>query len=283
MKKRMNRANATKPSTSKASPSPRSKMLGLLKYKIQDVKGDGNCFYRAMYHVLKESPSVQVQLGIEGTYMPKAEREAVRIIRQRVADSIANNTFANTTLIINNLCELSKEVPNMIDMYPFLTKDVCNAKGALRYNKIGAQVKDTTHAMYASSLELNVVQNIIRGLTILVISTIEGDSRRSKTSDSSKWKHDLTALLKTVTTQNVAVLLNDDNTHYQYLAFKGPGDDKYHTVLNRQRFRSILDGRTEARSVAASPPGVPIVINSSSSGSDSKDEPKIKRKKSCTT
>jgi hypothetical protein len=126
-------------------------------------------------------------------------------------------------------------------------------------------------AMYASSLEMDVIQNIIKfqgnkGLTILAVSAVDGETARSRTT---KWKNDLGALLRTATTPNVAVLLNDDNIHYQYLAFKGPGDDDFHTVLDRQRFRDVLLADA-LLSVAQSPP---VTITISSSGPSSPSSP----------
>jgi len=264
------------PSTSAPKPTPatRAKTLGLLKYKVHDVEGDGNCFYRAVYHVLKESRAAQVQLGIEGTYGTNnsEELEAVKLIRQRVAQSIKGKVFPEITSTIKTLCKLA-DVPDMVDMYPFVTKEVCAAKGAARYAKIAALVEeagDTTldEAMYASSLEMDVIQNIIkvRGLTILAVSAVDGETARSRTT---KWKNDLGALLRTATTPNVAVLLNDDNIHYQYLAFKGPGDDDFHTVLDRQRFRDVLLADA-LLSVAQSPP---VTITISSSGPSSPSSP----------
>ena len=275
MAKRVTRSSkapstSTAPSTSAPKPTPatRAKTLGLLKYKVHDVEGDGNCFYRAVYHVLKESRVAQVQLGIEGTYgtYGTLELEAVKLIRQRVAQSIKGKVFPEITSTIKTLCKLA-DVPDMVDMYPFVTKEVCGAKGAARYAKIAALVEDMDEAMYASSLEMDVIQNIIKfkGLTILAVSAVDGETARSRTT---KWKNDLGALLRTATTPNVAVLLNDDNIHYQYLAFKGPGDDDFHTVLDRQRFRDVLlaDSASSAAliSVAQSPP-VTITISSSPS------------------
>ena len=279
MAKRVTRSSkplATAPSTSAPKPTPatRAKTLGLLKYKVHNVEGDGNCFYRAVYHVLKESRAAQVQLGIEGTYGTNnsEELEAVKLIRQRVAQSIKGKVFPEITSTIKTLCKLA-DVPDMVDMYPFVTKEVCAAKGAARYAKIAALVEeagDTTldEAMYASSLEMDVIQNIIkvRGLTILAVSAVDGETARSRTT---KWKNDLGALLRTATTPNVAVLLNDDNIHYQYLAFKGPGDDDFHTVLDRQRFRDVLLADA-LLSVAQSPP---VTITISSSGPSSPSSP----------
>lgn len=284
MAKRVTRSSkplATAPSTSAPKPTPatRAKTLGLLKYKVHDVEGDGNCFYRAVYHVLKENRAAQVQLGIEGTYGTHGtnatlgdseELEAVKLIRQRVAQSIKGKVFPEITSTIKTLCKLA-DVPDMVDMYPFVTKEVCGAKGAARYAKIAALVEDMDDAMYASSLEMDVIQNIIKfqgnkGLTILAVSAIDGDTARSRTT---KWKNDLGALLRTATTPNVAVLLNDDNIHYQYLAFKGPGDDDFHTVLDRQRFRDVLLADA-LLSVAQSPP---VTITISSSGPSSPSSP----------
>jgi len=282
---RSSKALSTAPSTSAPKPTPatRAKTLGLLKYKVHDVEGDGNCFYRAVYHVLKESRVAQVQLGIEGTYgtYGTLELEAVKLIRQRVAQSIKGKVFPEITSTIKTLCKLA-DVPDMVDMYPFVTKEVCAAKGAARYAKIAALVEDvgdasdttnTSEAMYASSLEMDVIQNIIKvnGLTILAVSAVDGETARSRTT---KWKNDLGALLRTATTPNVVVLLNDDNIHYQYLAFKGPGDDDFHTVLDRQRFRDVLlaDAASSAAllSVAQSPP---VTITISSSGPSSPSSP----------
>jgi hypothetical protein len=274
---RSSKALSTAPSTSAPKPTPatRAKTLGLLKYKVHNVEGDGNCFYRAVYHVLKENRAAQVQLGIEGTYGTLGDSEeldAVKLIRQRVAQSIKGKVFPEITSTIKTLCKLV-DVPDMVDMYPFVTKEVCAAKGAARYAKIAALVEDTSEAMYASSLEMDVIQNIIkvRGLTILAVSAVDGETARSRTT---KWKNDLGALLRTAATPNVAVILNDDNIHYQYLAFKGPGDDDFHTVLDRQRFRDVLlaDAASSAAllSVAQSPP---VTITISSSGPSSPSSP----------
>jgi hypothetical protein len=224
--------------------------LGLLDYQIYDVRGDGSCFYRAVYQVLRESPKDLERLGGTADLDEEDGVEHIRIFVGKALREKANHDALDT---IDNLCMLVNEADeddrqqlyeDLNEMYPFVTKKVCNAKGDKRYGKVAELIEDMDDMMYASSLEIDVVKQALakNDIAILVISM---NGRKTKATEA-KWKSDLLGLLKNCASKNVMVLLNKNNVHYQYIVFKGPSDEAFQTITKKSNMVAMLEEQTSS-------------------------------------
>ena len=229
---------------------------GVIDYRIHDVAGDGNCYYRAVYNLLQESPAGQEVLNIVGD----DENAAIHNIRDTLGKILRTEAIPDALATIDNLCDMAQATADdqdldLSEMYPFVTDEVCEVTGKRRYRRVARMIEEmaSEDPMFASGLEIHMIQTLLSAttplpapdLSLLVIS-VEGSaasskSRKPSVATTNKWKNDLLALLRNTTTRRVAVLLNVNNLHYQYLAFKGAEDDDYHTVLNRQKLRTLLE------------------------------------------
>ena len=217
--------------------------IGVVDYKIYDVIGDGNCFYRAIFHVLQEaSDEIKEDIGIDGydTSNDSDEEDAIEVMRGFIADSIKNK-HPDSVEIINNACSLANNglLEEMTEMYPFLTTKVCRETGEARYKLVASMIENIKQPMYASFLEVNHIKMTLSredgaDITLLTIDT-DGSVQ------SKKWQKDLIKLLENATTINIIVLLNVTNIHYQYLSFKSSDDNKFHTIINRVQLLSLLN------------------------------------------
>jgi hypothetical protein len=222
--------------------------IGLLDYEVYNVEGDGSCFYRAMYQILRESPKGLNELNLmEGGI---TEDVGVKKIRDYVGNAIRTLLDHEANDSIDNLCGLVNEVEeeedrdqlyeDLNEMYPFVTQEVCDARGARRYNKVASLVEDMEDMMYASSLEIDIVKKILENVANLSVVVISSTGKRGEKLEK-KWKSDLLGLLQNTTKRDVGILLNKNNVHYQYLVFKGPADEAYHTIMDRRRVIQLLD------------------------------------------
>jgi len=239
---------------------------GVIDYRIHDVAGDGNCYYRAVYNLLQESPAGQEVLNIVGDN----EDAAIHNIRDTLGKILRTEGIPDALATIDNLCDMAQATADLdlSEMYPFVTDEVCEVTGKRRYRRVARMIEEmaSEDPMFASGLEIHMIQTLLSAttplpapdLSLLVIS-VEGraassKSRKPSVATTNKWKNDLLALLRNTTTRRVAVLLNVNNLHYQYLAFKGAEDADYHTVLNRQKLRTLLE-MPDLSSLRISPAG----------------------------
>jgi len=240
---------------------------GVIDYRIHDVAGDGNCYYRAVYNLLQQSPAGQEVLNIVGD----SEDAAIHNIRDTLGKMLRTEAIPEALVTIDNLCDMAQATGDDLDlseMYPFVTDEVCEVTGKRRYRRVARMIEEmaSEDPMFASGLEIHMIQTLLSAttplpapdLSLLVIS-VEGraassKSRKPSVATTNKWKNDLLALLRNTTTRRVAVLLNVNNLHYQYLAFKGAEDADYHTVLNRQKLRTLLE-MPDLSSLRISPAG----------------------------
>lgn len=219
---------------------PRRGSLGYVDYAVHDVAGDGNCYYRAVYQLIYDVPAARIALGIRAG---GDEDRAVRDLRATIARYVKQLPEANAA--IDNLCELAAASEDIADelaeMYPFLADDVCAARGRKRYRLVADKII-ASPPLFASALEHHVVQCLLAAsanlsLIVLSVPAVAKISPRRR----EIWKNDLRNSLRNATTRKVAVLLNVDNIHYQYVALRGSDDAADHTILSRQKLLALLD------------------------------------------
>lgn len=233
--------------TSYAKPVKTGK-IGLLDYEVYNVRGDGSCFYRATYQILRESPKGLNELNLmEGGI---TEDIGVKHIRDYVGNVIKNTQDMEAIESIDNLCGIVDEVEGEEDraelyeglneMYPFITEEVCDIRGVQRYRKVASMIEDMEELMYASSLEIDIIKRTLESIANLSVVVISSTGKRNEKVET-KWKNDLLGLLQNTTKRDIGILLNKNNVHYQYLVFKGPSDENYHTIMDRRRMIQLLD------------------------------------------
>jgi hypothetical protein len=210
--------------------------IGQLHYDIHDVRGDGNCFYRAIYNILQESKKGKEEFVIDGVV---DEDEGVENIREYIAKVLRNGWETEAIDSIHMICDILGEgdpdpdlYQQLEEIYPFVNDKLCTKKGVKRIEYVADLIESTP--MYASEIEKDIVKRALEAvadMSIIVISKNNEDH----TTLMRKWKRDLLGLLKNSTKKNVAVLLNKSNLHYQYLTFKRHSNEiKYHSIVNRQ-------------------------------------------------
>ena len=243
--------------------------FGVVEYTIQNVAGDGHCFFRALYQILQDA-DVATQRAFHVQHIDD-EDEGVLHLRSFVANGLRSMSYPDSLTAIDTLCSLATYIPDMSqaskrrrttrkkeepawepselmgdlrEMYPFVTKSVCVAHEKERYQHVADMVEDMQKPMYASSMEIDLVKAALapHHITLLTISA-NGPMR----SADKNWNRDLGLLLENAQTKYVAVLLNRNNVHYKYLQFKAPHDGRYHAMVNREyllrllRMKEILD------------------------------------------
>ena len=247
-----------------------AKTLGIVEYLIQNVLGDGNCFFRALYQILQNADdTTRRALHIQNT---QDEEEGVKHLRSFVADALRSGSYEESLTTIDTLCFLvessshtqerkrrkvqtqddsvqhvqkrgrrqdtSPLMSEIHNMYPFMTHHVCSAQGKERYAIVARMVENIEgKPMYASSMEIDLVKAALapHHITLLTISA-NGPMR----SAEKNWSHDLGKLLENAQTKYVAVLLNRNNVHYKYLHFKAPHDGRYHAIVNREYLLRLI-------------------------------------------
>lgn len=119
--------------------------------RIFNVIGDGNCYYRCLWRIAKEIPSIAEALMINDL---EDETAGAEEIRYYVALSIQMMPYAQC--IIQNLIELYKDVPDLIEQYPVLNHvtDV-NANIQDIFQAVSKAIRDTN--VMASSLEHEII------------------------------------------------------------------------------------------------------------------------------
>lgn len=189
--------------------------LGIVDYEIYDVRGDGHCFYRALYQILQDAENeVKEDVAIDDV---DDEDDGVEYIRGFVAEGLRSRIYDESMNAIDTLCSLVLNSPaeehhglqrELHEMYPFLTDDVCAKKGIQRYNHVANMIKNMDKPMYASSMEIDQVKVTLSRPTGANIMLLTINANGNLQSAEKKWKSDLVKLLENSTTKYVAVLLN---------------------------------------------------------------------------
>jgi hypothetical protein len=197
-----------------------------------------------LYQILQNaSPEVQDIVSIRNV---DDEDAGVGHIRSWVANRLKSRAYPESMSTIDTLCSLiataAEEDKHMLseqlsEMYPFITEEVCAKKGVRRYREVANMIADMSDPMYASSLEIDQVKMRLaqENISLLTISA-NGPLRTAE----KKWNYDLGKLLENANTKYVAVLLNRNNVHYQYITFKAPDDDEYRAIVHRANLLRLI-------------------------------------------
>ena len=181
------------------------------KFVVYNVKGDGNCYYRCVWQLVKSSLNVATALCTNDN---EIETNGIQELRDFVVMNIIHDN--QTKDYLYNLIELYKSAPDILNMFPIL-KDICLKDTFERQCKHVINLIKTTNCM-ASSFEHTIIQQSLNriGIEIIVLSQRD-DLDVDDLSD--KWLKELYVLIPKVNCPKIAILINEDNIHYKYTRF----------------------------------------------------------------
>lgn len=190
-----------------------------MSLKIKDVKGDGNCFYRCIWNIIKDDDKAKDDLMLIDTVN---EDDGCLEIRYYIVMTLKHADYAKDML--KNILELSRAVPDISELYPFL-EDIgidtqCNTQQPKSFQHIIDKICDiieNTNIM-ASELETSIISaTLIESDISLIILT--QDYHETEEDIADKWLYQLQKILPKVTTNSIATIINLDNIHYKYMTF----------------------------------------------------------------
>lgn len=180
-----------------------------MRVEVCDVKGDGNCYYRCVWNVVRHSVRLRCALGLEDC---RSERDAVGILRHKVAAELRHNQNAQAHL--KEIWELSQTVDDLDEEYPIVEVIKSFSKFNDKVILIAANHVATTNIM-ASALEHTIIQTMIPTLHIAIVSTTRKQS-------ITYWMKQLAKQLQIFYKKKyIAILLNVNNIHYKYVKING--------------------------------------------------------------
>ena len=187
-----------------------------MTFKIVDVKGDGNCFYRCIWNIVKDHEVAKEDFMLVDD---KNEDDGCLEIRYYVATEIKFKQYAQDMLM--NIIELDAVVDGLSELYPFLLEPkYIRAKDDSISNVITSVcdiIKYTT--TMASELETTIISSTLTqysDICLLILTQncneVEGDMIKDLLYQVQK-------MLPKITTTDIAIIINIDNIHYKYVTF----------------------------------------------------------------
>lgn len=185
-----------------------------MSFKIRDVLGDGNCYFRCIWNIIKDDQILKNCLLIDESVT--TEGDGVREIREFV--SICVVQMKKAKLMLKNLLEIHDACPDISIYYPILANIDYDDSFPVICKKV-AHVIETTSIM-ASSFEHDIINSILTlGDLELIVLTQSSDESQEDMMD--KWTRQLYKMLPMINKKTIAIIVNVDNVHYKYTAFNG--------------------------------------------------------------
>lgn len=206
-------------------------------FKIFNVKGDGNCYYRSIWHIVREHPDLAEALYVEHI-CDEDEDEGAEEVRTYVSLSLKHEK--PTQDMLKALMALYKDVPSIIDCYPLLKFTDPYGLDDFDGAKDNVCLQIDTSKMMASSFEHEVIMQRMSTMApdchvdvqLIVLTQLDTE----KTEDMvDRWFTQLKVLVSKTTCDRVAILINQDNIHYKYTRFLGK------SVINRLELENYLN------------------------------------------
>jgi len=199
------------------------------KLRLCDVKGDGHCYYRCIYNVIKEDDKASDSLYIENI---NQEDETIMEIREYVGVTLKCSKIYKDML--RNLLNIYEKTPSILGDYPLLGKFDMKDSFENICDKVIKAIENTN--MMASSFEHEIISARLSvkdiNLKVLIITKNENE----KWDDIiDKWLRQFYTILKTVYNTRIAILINEDNIHYKYIKFMGK------TIFEKKEFEKYID------------------------------------------
>lgn len=177
--------------------------------RISNVRGDGNCYYRCIWNIVKHSEDFCSDLGLTGGLK---EDDAVKVLRRFVANKLAEDDTAQTML--RNVWELSSCIADIAEQYPLAMKIARFKKWETVLTNACKLIASTN--IMASELEHTIIASCLPNIHIVILTRFESDTLADM---AEKWLYDLNILLPKIEKAHVALLVNEDYIHYKYMRF----------------------------------------------------------------
>jgi hypothetical protein len=179
--------------------------------RIYNVRGDGNCYYRCIWRIIKDDDELRADLGIAESI--RSEDDAVPLLRNFVANRLETDETAQTML--RNVWELSACIADIDEQYPLAAK-VARYKNWETVLNNACRLIRTTSIM-ASELEHKIISHALDDLHVVVLARM---TETALADSAEQWLHQLNILLPRIEKGTVALLINEDYIHYKYMKFQ---------------------------------------------------------------
>jgi len=179
--------------------------------RIFDVRGDGNCYYRCIWNIVKNDVDACANLGLS---VSLTEDQAVKALRRFVASKLEEDEFAQSML--RNIWELCDCIEDIDEQYP-LAEKIKRCKMWDTMLKRACELISDTNIM-ASELEHMIISTALSSLHIVTLARSSFDTLADI---AEKWLLEMNVLLPKVEKPKVAIIINQDYIHYKYMKFHG--------------------------------------------------------------
>jgi len=202
---------------------------------IHNVRGDGNCYYRCIWNIVKNHDEYANAFYINDADK-KTEDDGAQEIREYVALSVKYEQFPKDILI--NLVEIYKSTPDIISMYPLLQHVDDDLDFDQLVSTVAREIEETN--MMASSYEHEIVKARLNSLAYDYIGDLQliilSKACNVKEDDvAEKWLFELHSALQNTQCDKIALLINEDNIHYKYMKFGRK------TIIHRLELENYVD------------------------------------------
>ena len=183
-----------------------------MDHALHDVRGDGNCFFRAILKCLIRDPDILWALGVSEHTM----KAGITGLRQAVADEIKNGSSVQEW--VKDLMLLSKDCPESLEDFPAL-QEALEESAPEEPDDITASLANViaTNGTWVSQTEVTIMQNLFSkiDITLFVISV---PSRHSIKHEYHMEERLLSALQQDINSSRCMVLIHVNNDHYMYMS-----------------------------------------------------------------
>ena len=196
---------------------------------IHNVKGDGHCFYRCLWRIVRGDTDTSEIIYL----IDKTDEDAGM---QEIRDFVAIAVRRDFTLedMIASLVEFKKldmkDIEENCPIMEFIKPDL-----TLRENcEIMATQIETT-AMYASTVEIEVMVRIFKEVDVCLVIVSWDTDTEDKDDLSEKWLYQLQKKMAVIEEDKICILINVDNIHYKYAKFRSAH------IIKRSVFIAYID------------------------------------------
>lgn len=195
---------------------------------IEDVQGDGNCFYRCLFRIVSTRPELAKAFGLNWP-ISVSEDQAIPNLRASIAYAFLSDEdpeygdpeYKIVESSVKTLLHLKfhERVKGLETYYPLLA--YCKSENVDEcIDTMYDQVKYNQN-IFASSLEVEVVRERLKvhNVSLIILNDDVGDQNLD--ARRRCWAYDIRKILRTnCIKRSIAVLINQDNIHYKVVKFE---------------------------------------------------------------
>jgi len=236
----------------------RNSRLRMSSLIVHNVNGDGHCFYRCIWNIIKDHPEIfhGKLCDVPRESHKDREYDMVYKLRTSVASCFLQDEdeefrkddklYSLTRTCIENIKVLERSGFCQIqNYYPFYQKHDDQDDDEDDDDDGYIYFKSIAHTnVMASHVEVHIMKELFHQNDVeLIVVNSENINNRMLTEMSEKWKKDLTVILQhsIMPTKYVAILVNEENIHYRYVTFQA------RAVFLRKALCSYIDTKTKIK------------------------------------